>query len=207
VPGGAAAGALQAASSEPHAPCARAEDLATRATEGTTLLSDPAVLVELGRVEGMLADPAGVQRLQLALDRTTDPEAWGRIVLELAQRLILKGAVTEAVTLTSTGAAASTSFSSAVTATMFAEGYSEAERQIEAGLSDSARHGSVRATRCAGVSRARCTTGWGGCRRREMMSVPRAAASASPADCARSSRKVTARVAPYRRRRSFVAGP
>ncbi len=62
------------------------------------------VLLELGRAEGMLAEPAGAQRLRDALVACDDAVKRGRITLELAGQLLVQGAIAEAVSACQTAA-------------------------------------------------------------------------------------------------------
>jgi DNA-binding CsgD family transcriptional regulator len=57
------------------------------------------VLLELGRAEGMLADPAGVEHLWAALGRCTEPVRRGLIARELAIQLLGRGELDESVSL------------------------------------------------------------------------------------------------------------
>jgi DNA-binding CsgD family transcriptional regulator len=55
------------------------------------------VLLELGRAEGVLTDPAGAGRLREALAACDDPVKRGQVTLELAGQLLVQGAVADAV--------------------------------------------------------------------------------------------------------------
>jgi DNA-binding CsgD family transcriptional regulator len=57
------------------------------------------VLVELGRAEGMLGDPAGIDRLRLALSRSRDPGQRGLIAEALARLLAVVGELQEMISL------------------------------------------------------------------------------------------------------------
>lgn len=63
------------------------------------------VLFELGRAEGVLTDPASVQRLREALDTSDDPVRRGQISLELAGQLLVQGAVGAAMAACNAAAA------------------------------------------------------------------------------------------------------
>lgn len=57
------------------------------------------VLFELGRAEGMLADPRGIERLRLALSRSVEPKLRATISVELARQLLNHGELAEAAAL------------------------------------------------------------------------------------------------------------
>lgn len=96
---------------------AAADALSTGASENAVAclrraLSEPppeseltAVLVELGRAEGMLGDPAGIDRLRVALSRSRDPRERGLIAVALGGLLAVAGELDEMISVSNSVAA------------------------------------------------------------------------------------------------------